>query len=173
MHELLPKAARFAVLVNPANVQYTDATSKALREAALAIGVETVFVNASSPDEIDSAFAAIVRQRADALFIASEAYFGTRRVQLATLAARERIPASFSSRDLVEAGLLMSYGTNLAEMARQIGVYTGSILKGAKPADLPVVQPTRFELVINLKTAKALDLDVPPTLLARADEVIE
>ena len=162
MHELLPKATRFAVLVNPANVRYTEATTKSLREAAHAIGVEIVFFNASTPAEIDSAFAAIARERADALFIAGEAFFASRRVQLATLAARDRIPASYSSREFVEAGLLMSYGTSLTDMTRQVGVYTGSILKGAKPADLPVSQATKFEFVINLQTAKFLGLDIPP-----------
>ncbi len=173
MHELLPKAARFGVLVNPANVRYTEATSKSLREAARATGVEIVFFNASTPAEIDAAFAAIARERVQALFIAGEAIFASRSVQLATLTARDRIPASFTSREMVEIGLLMSYGTSLVDMARQVGVYTGTILKGAKPTDLPVMQPTRFELVINLKTAKALGLEVPPTLLARADDVIE
>jgi putative tryptophan/tyrosine transport system substrate-binding protein len=173
MHELLPKAARIAVLVNPANARYTEATSKSLQHAARAIGVETIFFNASTPAEIDSAFAAMARERADALFIAGEAFFSGRPVQLATLTARNQIPASFAGRELVEAGLLMSYGTDLGDMARQVGVYTGAILKGAKPSDLPVLQPTKFELVINLKTAKALGLEVPPTLLARADEVIE
>jgi ABC-type uncharacterized transport system substrate-binding protein len=173
MHELVPKATRLAVLVNPANVRYTEATTKSLRNAAHVIGVEIAFFNASTPADIDSAFTAIARERADALFIAAEAFFGSRRAQLATLTARDRIPASFSSRELVEAGLLMSYGTSLTDMARQVGVYTGGILKGAKPADLPVVQPTKFEFVINLATAKALGIDVPPTLFARADEVIE
>jgi putative ABC transport system substrate-binding protein len=173
MHELLPKAARFGVLVNPANVRYTEATSKSLREAARATGVDIVFFNASTPAEIDAAFAAIARERVQALFIAGEAIFASRSVQLATLTARDRIPASFTSREMVEIGLLMSYGTSLVDMARQVGVYTGTILKGAKPTDLPVMQPTRFELVINLKTAKALGLEVPPTLLARADDVIE
>src|SRR5262245_21837330 len=172
MHELVPKPTRFAVLLNPANVRYADATTKSLRNAAHVIGVEIAFFNASTPAEIDSAFTAIARERADALFIAAEAFFGSRRAQLATLTARDRIPASFSSCELVEA-LLMSYGTSLTDMARQVGVYTGGILKGARPADLPVQQPTKFELVINLKTAKALGLDVPPTLLAGADEVIE
>jgi putative tryptophan/tyrosine transport system substrate-binding protein len=173
MHELLPKATRLAVLVNPANVRTTEATTKSLREAAHAIGVEIVFFNASTPAEIDSAFAAIARERADALFIAGEALFTSRRVQLATLAARDRIPASSSSREFVEAGLLMSYGTSFTDMARQVGVYTGSILKGAKPADLPVTQATKFEFVINLQTAKSLGIEVPPTLLPRADEVLE
>src|SRR5262249_20933438 len=116
---------------------------------------------------------AIARERADALFIAAEAFLGSRRAQLATLTARDRIPASFSSRELVEAGLLMSYGTSLTDMARQVGGYTGGILKGARPSDLPVQQPNKFEYVIKLKTTKTLGLDVKPTLLARADEVIE
>jgi putative ABC transport system substrate-binding protein len=173
MHELVPKATRLAVLVNPANVRYTEATTKSLQNAAHVIGLEIAFFNASTPAEIDSAFTAIARERAGALFIAAEAFFGSRRAQLATLTARDRIPASFSSRELVEAGLLMSYGTSLTDMARQVGVYTGGILNGTRPSELPVQQPTKFELVINLKTAGALGLDVPPTLLARADEVIE
>jgi putative ABC transport system substrate-binding protein len=173
MHELVPKATRLAVLVNPANVRYTEATTKSLRNTAHVIGLEIAFFNASTLAEIDSAFTGIARERADALFVAAEAFFGSRSAQLATLTARDRIPASFSSRELVEAGLLMSYGTNITDMARQVGVYTGAILKGARPAELPVQQPTKFELVLNLKTAKALGLDVPPNLLARADEVIE
>ena len=173
MRELVPKAVRIAVLVNPANVRYTEATTKALRKAATLIGVELAFFNASTPAEIDSAFAAIVHERADALFIAAEAFFGSRSTQLVTLTARDRLPASFVSRELAEAGLLMSYGTSISDMARQVGVYTGAILNGSTPADLPVQQPTKFELVINLKTARALGLEVPATLLARADEVIE
>jgi ABC-type uncharacterized transport system substrate-binding protein len=172
MHELLPKASRFAVLVNPANIRYTEATSKALREAADTLGVELVFFKARSLADIDAAFAAMARERVHALFIAGEALFASR-AQLAALTARERLPASFPSREMVEAGLLMSYGTSLTDMARQVGVYTGRILKGTKPSDLPVLQSTKFDLVINLKTAKTLGLDVPPTLLARADEVIE
>jgi putative ABC transport system substrate-binding protein len=173
MHALLPKATRVAVLINPANVRYTEATSKSLREAARTLGLEIVFLNASTAADIDSAFAAIARERADALFIASEAFFASRGVQLATLAARERIPASFTGRELAKAGLLMSYGTSITDMARQVGIYTGSILKGAKPADLPVIQATKFEFVINLQTARSLGIEVPPMLLARADEVIE
>ena len=173
MHELLPKASRFAVLVNPANVRYTEATSKALREAAQTLGIELVFFNASTPAEIDAAFAAIARERAQALFIEGEAIFSVRRMQLATLTARDRIPASYAVREGVEAGLLMSYGTSLVDMARQVGVYTGSILKGAKPSELPVLQATKFEFVINLQTARALGVEISPMLLARADEVIE
>jgi putative ABC transport system substrate-binding protein len=173
MHELLPKTSRFAVLVNPANAASTDATSKALKEAARALGLGVLFFNASTPAEIDAAFAACARERADALFIAGDGFFTSRGVQFATLAVRDRIPASYVSREMVEAGLLMSYGTSIVDMFRQVGVYTGSILRGAKPSDLPVLQSTKFEFVINLQTARSLGLEIPPTLLARADEVIE
>jgi putative ABC transport system substrate-binding protein len=173
MHDLLPKAARFAVLVNPSNPRYSEATSTSLSEAARTLGLETNFYKASTPGEIDAAFAAMARDRADALFIGGEALFASRSVQIATLAIRDRLPASFSSRELVQAGLLMSYGTSLIDTARQVGIYTGSVLKGAKPADLPVLQATKFEFVINLQTARSLNLEIPPMLLARADEVIE
>jgi putative ABC transport system substrate-binding protein len=173
MHELLPKATRFAVLVNPANATVTEHTSKAIKEAARALGLDVLLFNASARAEIDAAFAAFGRERADALFIAADGFFHSRSVQLATLAVRDRLPASYLSREMVEAGLLMSYGTNLADVFRQVGIYTGSILKGAKPADLPVLQATKFEFVINLQTARSLNLDIPPILLARADEVIE
>jgi putative ABC transport system substrate-binding protein len=173
MHELLPAAKRFAVLVNPANFRFTEATLKSVGEAARALGLETVVLKASTPSEIDVAFAAITRERADALFIGGEAFFASRRVQLATLTARDRIPASYPSREMAEAGLLMSYGTNLVDMTRQVGVYVGGILKGTKPSDLPVNQATKFEFVINLQTARSLDIKIPPMLLARADDVIE
>jgi putative ABC transport system substrate-binding protein len=173
MRELLPKATRFAVLVNPANVAPTESTSKALKEAARALGLEVLFFNASTPREIDAAFTAFVRERADALFIGGDALFSSRSVQLATLAVRDRIPASYGTREMVEAGLLMSYGTVFADMFRQVGIYTGNILKGAKPADLPVLQSTKFEFVINQQTARSIGLDIPAMLLARADEVIE
>jgi putative ABC transport system substrate-binding protein len=173
MHELLPKATRFAVLVNPANATPTQAASKAVKEAARALGLDTLFFNASTPAEIDAAFAAFGRERADALFIGGDALFYSRRVQLATLAVRDRVPASYASREMVEAGLLMSYGTIFPDMFRQVGIYTGSILKGAKPADLPILQSAKFEFVLNSQTARSLNLDIPPTLLARADEVIE
>jgi putative tryptophan/tyrosine transport system substrate-binding protein len=173
LHELVPKAVRIAVLVNPANVSSAEATLRYIPEAARAIGLESPVLNASSSDEIDTAFATIVRERADALFVAADAFFISRRVQFATLTARDRIPAAYADREIVEAGGLMSYGTDFTDMFRQVGGYVGRILKGAKASDLPVVQATKFALVINLRTAKVLGIDVPATLLARADEVIE
>ncbi len=173
LHELVPKAARIAVLINPANVRNAEATSASVGEAARSLGLELIFLNASTPGEIDAAFVAIARERVDGLFIAAEAFFSSRGVQLAISSARDRIPASSSLRELAQAGLLMSYGTNINEMARQVGIYTGNILKGAKPADLPVTQSTKFEFVINMQTAKSLGIEVSPMLLARADEVIE
>jgi putative ABC transport system substrate-binding protein len=173
MHELVPKARRFAVLLNPGDTTATTATSKALKEASQTLGLEIFFFNATTPDEIDVAFAAFARQRLDALFIAPEGFFASRAAQFATLAARDRIPASFATREMVEAGLLMSYGVDFADTFRQVGNYVGRVLKGEKPSDLPVVQATKFELVINMRTAKALGLDVPPTLLARVDDVID
>jgi len=173
MHELLPKATRYAVLVNPANAASTQGTSKAVKEAARALGLDALFFNAGTPAEIDAAFAAFGRERADALFIAGDAFFFSRAVQFATLAVRDRMPASYATREMVEAGLLMSYGTIFLDMLRQVGIYTGSILKGTKPADLPVLQSTKFEFALNLQTARSLNLDIPPMLLARADAVIE
>jgi ABC-type uncharacterized transport system substrate-binding protein len=173
LHELVPKAARVAVLVNPANAPIAETTLRAVPEAARAIGLQTQVLNASTSREIEAAFAALVRDRADALFIAPDGFFNSRRVQFVTLATRDRMPTSCASREMAEAGLLMSYGTDILDMWRQVGAYTGQILKGAKPADLPVLQSTKFEFVINLIAAKALGLTVPPTLLARADEVIE
>jgi putative ABC transport system substrate-binding protein len=173
MHELLPKATHFAVLVNPTNATSAETTAKALKEAAPSIGLELFFGNASTPAEIDTAFAAFARERAGALFIAPDGFFGSRGAQFAALAARDRLPTSCVSREMVEAGLLMSYGTSLDDMFRQVGVYTGSILNGTKPAELPVLQSTKFEFIINLQTARSLGVDIPPTLLARADEVIE
>jgi putative ABC transport system substrate-binding protein len=173
LHELVPKAVRVAVLLNPANVSSAESTSRGAKEAAPAIGLQIQIRNASTIGEIDAAFAAFARERPDALFVAPDGFFASRRGQFATLAARDRIPAAYSQRDYVAAGGLMSYGTDIADMFHQVGVYTGSILKGAKPADLPVLQPTKFELVINLQTARALGIEVPPGLLAIADEVIE
>jgi putative tryptophan/tyrosine transport system substrate-binding protein len=173
MHELLPKAKAFAVLVNPENPTTDEATTKALKEAAPALGVDLVFFKAGTPAEIDAAFGAIADARADALFVAPDAFFASRASQLITLAARDRIPTSGATREWAAAGLVMSYGTSLGEVFRQVGVYAGSIVKGAKPADLPVLQSTKFEFILNLQTAHTLGIDIPPTLLARADEVIE
>jgi putative ABC transport system substrate-binding protein len=173
LHELVPKAVRVAVLVNPANVTNTETTLREVPGAARAMGMQIRILNASTIGEIEAAFATLARERPDALFVAPDAFFLSRCVQIATLAARGRIAAAFSLHDEVVAGGLMSYGTDLADSFRQVGVYTGKILKGAKPADLPVVQSTKFELVINLTTAKALGLTVPETLLATADEVIQ
>jgi putative ABC transport system substrate-binding protein len=169
LHELMPKAVRVAVLLNtPGDTELQD-----LQEAARTVGLQVYVLNASTIGEIDAAFATFARERPDGLFVAGSGFFNSRRVQIASLAARDRIPASYGARDYVLVGGLMSYGTNVADSFHQVGVYTGSILKGAKPADLPVVQSTKFELVINLGTARLLGLDVPPTLLAVADEVIE
>jgi putative ABC transport system substrate-binding protein len=173
LRELVPTAARIGMLVNPANTTNTSSMLADVEPAARALGLQIQIYNASTSSEIDAAFAALVREQPDALFLASDGLFSTRRVQLISLAARHALPTSYASREFVEAGGLLSYGTSLLEMYRQVGVYTGHILKGAKPADLPVAQASKFELVINLQTAKLLDLAVPPSLLARADEVIE
>jgi putative ABC transport system substrate-binding protein len=173
LHDLVPKAVRVAVLVNPANASSAESTLRDMQEAAPTIGLQIQMLNATTIGEIDAAFATLAHERPDALFVAPDQFFGSRRGQFATLATRDRIPATYSNRDMVAAGGLMSYGTDLADMYRQVGVYTGRILKGAKPADLPVVQSTKFELVINLQTARALGIEVPPGLLATADEVIE
>jgi putative ABC transport system substrate-binding protein len=173
LHELVPKAVGVAVLVNPANAPITEATLRDAQEAAPSIGMQIRVVNASTSNEIDMAFATFVRERPDALFVAADAFFAGRRVQLANLAARDRIPATYSNRDYVTAGGLMSYGTDFAETYRQVGVYTGSILRGAKPADLAVARSTKFEFLINRRTARALGIEVPPGLLGVADEVIE
>ena len=173
LHELVPKAARIAVLVNPANAPIAEVMLRDIPAAARAIGLQIQVLNASTSREIDAAFATIVRDRADALFIAPDGFFTSRRIQLATLAARERMPTSCSNRVMAEAGLLMSYGTDTADMWRQVGVYTGQILNGAKPADLPVAQSTKFEFVINLQTARALGLEVPNSIQLLADQMIE
>jgi putative ABC transport system substrate-binding protein len=173
LHELLPKAVRVAVLLNPANGASAESTLRAVQEAAPIFGLQIQVLNATTIGEIDAAFATFARERPDALFVAPDAFFLSRRVQFATLATRDRIPGTYSQREYVAAGGLMSYGTENAEMFHQVGVYTGSILKGARPADLPVVQSTSFQCVINLGTARALGIEVPPGLLAIADEVIE
>jgi putative ABC transport system substrate-binding protein len=173
LHDVVPKAVRIAVLVNPANVPIAEATLREIPEAARAIGPHIQVLNARTSGEIEAAYTTIVRDRADALFVASDVFFASRRVQFSTLATRYAIPATYHSREFVEVGGLMSYGTTVLDMYRQVGVYTGQILKGAKPADLPVIQSTKFEFVINLLTARILGLEVPPGLSARADEIIE
>ena len=173
LHDLVPKAVRLAVLVNPANASIAESTLREVQEAAPTIGLQIQKLNASTIGEIDAAFVALARDRPDALFVAADGFFAGRAVQFATLTVRNNIPATYGSRDYAAAGGLMSYGTDLADMFRQVGVYTGKILKGAKPADLPVVQSTKFEFVINLQTARALGIEVPPGLLSIADEVIE
>jgi ABC-type uncharacterized transport system substrate-binding protein len=173
LHGLVPKAARFAMLVNPENVPVAARTLREVPKAARAIGLQIQILNASTKDEIEAAFVTIVRDRIDALFVTPDPFFISQRDQFATLTASYRIPAAYSTRDDVEAGGLMSYGTDNQEMYRQVGIYTGQILKGAKPADLPVLQSTKFEFLINLKTAKALGIEVPASILLLADEVIE
>jgi putative ABC transport system substrate-binding protein len=173
LHELVPKAARVAVLVNPTNTTATENALRDLHEAAPIIGLQIQVLKATTIAEIDAAFAMLARERPDALFVGPDGFFTTRRVQFAILAARERIPAAYTQRGYVAAGGLMSYGSDQVEMIRQAGAYTGSILKGAKPADLPVLQSTKFEFVISIQTARALGIDVPPEVLALADEVIE
>ena len=173
LHELVPKAVRIAVLVNPGNAPSAEATLRDISAAAHAIGLQIQVLYASTNREIEAAFATLVRDRADALFVAPDGFFASRRVQFATLAARYGIPAAYSSRQFVEAGGLMNYGTDSLDMFRQVGVYAGRILAGAKPADLPVLQSTKFEFAINLQTARALGLEVPNSLQLLADEVIE
>jgi ABC-type uncharacterized transport system substrate-binding protein len=173
LHELVPAAIRVAVLVNPANVANTETTLRDVETAARAKGLQIQVLKAGNSREINATFATLVRARPDALFVAGDGFFTNRRVQLISLASRHAIPAAYGSREIAEAGGLMSYGSNIADAWRQVGVYCGSILKGAKPVDLPVVQASRFELVINAETARMLGLEIPPSLLARADEVIE
>src|SRR5262249_25997145 len=160
LHQLVPKAVRIAVLVNPANASTAEATQRDIPEAARALGLEIQVLNAGTSREIDAAFATLVRDRADALFVTPDGFLVTRRVQVATLAARHGIPTAHATREEAEAGGLMSYGTDGLEMFRQVGAYTGQILKGAKPADLPVLRSTKFEFVINLQTARALGIEV-------------
>ena len=173
LHELVPRAVRIAVLVDPANASTAESTLTNLEPAARAMGLQIRVLYASTSGEIDAAFAAIARERLDALFVSPNAFYNQRRVQLTHLASRHAIPATYALRSYADAGGLMSYGTNLGNAYRQIAVYVGRILKGAKPADLPVVQAAKFELVINHQTARTLGLTVPPTLLASANEVIE
>jgi putative tryptophan/tyrosine transport system substrate-binding protein len=173
LHDLVPKAIHVAVLVNPANAVTAEPTLREVQEAAPTIGLQIQILNATTIAEIDAAFASLARERPDALLVAADGFFGSRRGQFVTLTAADRIPAAYWDRDIVAAGGLMSYGTDLADAVRQVGVYTGTILKGAKPADLPVQQLTKFVFAINLQTARALGIEVPPGLLSIADEVIE
>ena len=173
LQDLLPKAVRIAVLVNPANVPVTESTLREMPEAARAMGLQIEVLNAGTDREIEAAFAALVRDRADALYVASDVFFTSHRVQLATLAASYRFPASYPSREIVEVGGLMSYATDRVDMFRRVGEYTGSILKGAKPSDLPVFQSTKFEFVINMQTARLLGIEVPNSIQLLADELIE
>jgi putative tryptophan/tyrosine transport system substrate-binding protein len=173
LRELVPAAVRVAVLVNPATAVITEATLRDVEPAARAMGLQIQVLNASTSREIDAAFATSVRERPDALFVGTDGFFNSRRVQLSLLAMRHAVPAVYGSREIADVGGLMSYGASITDAYRQVGVYAGRILKGAKPADLPVVQSTRFELVINAQTARLLGLTVPDKLLATADEVIE
>jgi len=172
LRELVPAATHFGLLVNPAN-ENAEAVTRDLKAAASKIGVEVAIVQASDYREIEVAFATLVRNKADALVVGTDPFFYTRRVQLATLAARNILPTVYNVREYAEAGGLMSYGTSLSEALRLTGVYAGRIIKGEKPVDLPVAQSIKFDFVINLSTARMLGLTVPPSLLARADEVIE
>ena len=172
IHELLPQVASVAVLNNPL-VTEGEARLRDLQEAARTLGLSLLFQTVRSEREVDAAFATIANQKAGALFVDGNPFFVSRRDQLIGLAARQALPTMYFEREFAAAGGLMSYGTSFADAYRQAGIYTGRILKDTKPADLPILQPTKFEFVINLKTAKALGLDVPPMLLARADEVIE
>jgi putative tryptophan/tyrosine transport system substrate-binding protein len=173
LRELVPGATRITVLVNPANTMTTEAALRDAVPAARAIGLQTQVLNASTSREIDAAFASIVRERLDALFVAIDPFLVSRRAQLVNLASRHAIPATFPSREFAEIGGLMSYGANIPHAYRQVGVYAARLLKAAKPADLPVVQSSKFELVINSSTARMLGFTVPDKLLSIADEVIE
>jgi putative ABC transport system substrate-binding protein len=172
LHELLPAASRFALLVNPKS-PLAEVTITNVQSAALNIGKPIEILRASNNVEIDAAFAGLARTPVDAVLIGTDALYVTRRVQLVTLAIRRGLPTIYAQREFAEAGGLMSYGSSIVDRERQLGMYAGRVLKGEKPADLPVLRATKFELVINLQTAKAIDLEVPQTLLARADEVIE
>jgi putative ABC transport system substrate-binding protein len=172
LHELLPTADKVAFLVNP-NYPVTKSDLEEMKAAASAMGLKVTVLNASSENGLNAAFAALAHDQAKALLVQNEPYFNNRRDQIVGLAARHAMPAIYHRREVVLAGGLVSYGSSLSEAYHQVGIYTGRILKGEKPADLPVQQPTKLELVINLRTAKALGLEIPATLLARADEVIE
>ena len=173
LRELVTGVVRVAVLVNPTNSALTQSTLRDVETAADPMGLQIQVFNASTSHEIGAVFATIARERPDALFVGGDPLFATRRVQIANLAARYALPMTSATREITEAGGLMSYGSDIAYAYRQTGTYVGRILKGAKPADLPAMLASKFELVINVETARMLGLTVPPTLLARADEVIE
>jgi putative tryptophan/tyrosine transport system substrate-binding protein len=173
LHDLVPAATRVAVFVNPANATTAESTLRDVVPAARAMGLQILVLKTTTSRAIDAGFDSFVRERPDALFVDPDPFFVSRLVQLVHLASRHGVPATYGVREFAEAGGLMSYGPSVADAYRQVGIYTGRILKGAKPADLPVVQSAKFELVINHQTARTLGLIVPPTLLARADEVIE
>jgi ABC-type uncharacterized transport system substrate-binding protein len=173
LRELVPGAARAAVLVNPAETVNTEITLRDVEAAARGFGLQVQVLKADTSDEINAAFESMGRERPDVLFVAATAFFVARRIQLVQLAAFYRLPAAYPLRDFTEAGGLISYGSSITDAYRHVGVYTGRILKGAKPEDLPVVQSSKFELVVNRQTAKMLGLDIPATLLATADQVIE
>ena len=172
LREALPAATRIGLLVNSGSVTVRSKVTE-FEQAARLVGVQPLVVMAQAESEFEAAFASLLQQRADALVVSTDAFFNSQRERLVALAARHKLPTIYEFREFALAGGLMSYGTHLGEMYRQIGIYTGRILKGAKPADMPILQPTKFELVINLKTAKALGLTIPQSLLLRADEVIE
>jgi putative ABC transport system substrate-binding protein len=173
LRKLVPNATRFAVFVNPANVEITEGTLRDVKQASTDMGLQVQFLNVTTAQEIDNAYATFARDPPDAVFVGPDPFLNSRRVQLSSLAMRHGIPAIYSTREFAEVGGLMSYGSDITEAYRQVGMYAGRILKGARAADLPVVQSTKFELVINHQTARILGLTVPPSLLATADEVIE
>jgi putative ABC transport system substrate-binding protein len=173
LHDMVPKATRVAVLVDPANTATAESALQGTKDAAAAMGLQLRILNAKTIAEIDAAFATLAREPTDALVVASDAFFHSRAAQFATLTARERIASAFSDRAMVAAGGLMSYGVDVAELAHQVGLYTGNILKGAKPADVPVQQSSKFIFAINLQTARVLGIEVPSGVLSIADEVIE
>jgi putative ABC transport system substrate-binding protein len=170
--ELVPKARVIGALINPDRTD-ADVQSRALQDAAHALGLTAIVLRANNERDFEPAFATLIQEKVGALVVGADPFFNDRREQIVAQATRHALPAIYMTREFVAVGGLASYGTSIADGYRQAGIYTGQILKGAKPADLPVVQPTKFDLAINLKTAKALGIDVPPTLLARADEVIE
>src|SRR5262245_31203859 len=173
LRELVPKAKRFAALVDPANAEITEATMREVKQAASAIGLQIQFLYASTSHEIDAAFAVVARERPDGLFVGADPFLNSRRVQLSLLAMHHALPAIYSNREFAEVGGLLAYGSDIADAYRQVGVYAGRILKGAKPEDLPVAQSNKFELVVNHQTARIIALTVPASLLAAAEEWIE